>query len=60
MLKELHFLISYDVILEYIYPIKECHNVLKNKNIFENLLKWFLVFIKFAVSNKHCDSIWLG
>jgi len=36
-----------------------CHNVLKNANIFLKRLKWFLVFLKFVVSTKHCDSICL-
>ncbi len=35
------------------------HNILKNENILKKWLKWFLVFMKFVVSIKHCDSIWL-
>jgi hypothetical protein len=31
----------------------------KNVIIFKKWLKWFLTFMKFAVSIKHCDSIWL-
>jgi len=46
--------------LEYKFvPKKWCHNVLKNANIFKKWLKWFLVFMKFVISIKHCDSIWL-
>ncbi len=36
-----------------------CHYVLKNANILKKWLKWFLVFMKFVISIKHCDSIWL-
>jgi hypothetical protein len=25
----------------------------------KNWLKWFLIFMKFVVYTKHCDSIWL-
>jgi hypothetical protein len=35
------------------------HSILKNVNILKKVLKWFLVFMKFVVSIKHCDSIWL-
>jgi hypothetical protein len=35
------------------------HHVLKNANIVKNDWKWFLVFMKFVLSIKHCDSIWL-
>jgi len=31
-------------------------NVLKNANIFK---KWLKLFMKFVISTKHCDSIWL-
>jgi len=35
-----------------------CHSVLKITNIFLKWLKWFLIFMKFVVSTKHCDFIW--
>jgi hypothetical protein len=35
------------------------HNVLKNANIYNKWLKWFLIFMKFVISTKHYDSIWL-
>jgi hypothetical protein len=57
MLRKLHFFLSYDVMLEYTCPKKECHNVLKNTNILKKLFKRFLVFIEFVVYTKHCDSI---
>jgi hypothetical protein len=60
MLKKLHFLISYDVILLCICAQKKSHNVLKNANIFKKWLKWFLFFMKFVIFTKHCDSIWLN
>jgi hypothetical protein len=43
----------------YLWQKNVCHYVLKNANMLKNLLKWFLVFMKFVVSIKHCDSIWL-
>ncbi len=36
-----------------------CHNIFLNENIFKILLKWFLIFMKFVIFIKHCDSIWL-
>jgi len=39
---------------------KKYHKLLKNVNIYIlKWLKWFLIFIKFVVSTKHCDFIWL-
>jgi hypothetical protein len=35
------------------------HYVLKNTNILKKWLKWFLIFMKFVIFIKHCDSIWL-
>jgi hypothetical protein len=32
---------------------KKCQNILKN------WLKWFLILMKFLISIKYCDSIWL-
>jgi len=56
--KKLCFLVSYDVMLDYIYT-KKCHYIFKNENIFKISLKWFLIFMKFIVSIKHYDSICL-
>jgi hypothetical protein len=36
-----------------------CDYFQKNANILKNRLKWFVVFMKFVVFIKHCDSIWL-
>jgi len=35
------------------------HYVVKNENIIKRWLKWFLVFMKFVIFIKHCDSIWM-
>jgi hypothetical protein len=44
----------------YLWQKNVRHYVLKNANIHKKWLKWYLVFMKFVVSTKHCDSIWLG
>jgi hypothetical protein len=36
-----------------------CNIILKMQNYILKWLKWFLVFWKFVISTKHCDSIWL-
>jgi hypothetical protein len=57
--KKIPFFNLYCVIPKYICGKKKCHYVLKHANIFKKWLKWILVFMKFIVSIKHCDSIWL-
>jgi hypothetical protein len=43
-----------------IFVAKKCsHYALKNENMLKKWLKWFLVFMKFVISIKHCDSKWL-
>jgi hypothetical protein len=60
MSKKSYIFISYDVMLKYVCAKKiVCHSVLKITNIFLKWLKWFLIFMKFVVSTKHCDFIWL-
>ncbi len=57
---KIHFPNLYCVIPKYICGKKNvCHCVQKNANIFKKWLKWFSVFMKFIISIKHCDSIWL-
>jgi hypothetical protein len=38
---------------------KMCHYELENENILKKWLKLFLVFMKFLLFIKHCNSIWL-
>jgi hypothetical protein len=58
MLRNTYFLVSYDVMVDYIYT-KKSHKIPNNENMFKISLKWFLIFIKFIVFIKHYDSIWL-
>jgi hypothetical protein len=52
------FLISYDVILEYVCVLKKvgkiCHDVLKIANMFKKL---YLIFMIFLIFTKNCDSM---
>jgi hypothetical protein len=43
----------------YLWQKNVCHYVFKNENILKQWLKWFLIFMKFVIFIKHCDSIWL-
>ncbi len=52
------YFICYDVRI-YFAQIYTCHSVLKDANLFKKWLKCFLIFMKFIVCTKHCDSIWL-
>jgi len=57
MLIRLHFFISFDVMLE--YCVKKSTSQCTKKCIYINWLGWFLIFMKFVISTKHCDFIWL-
>jgi hypothetical protein len=60
MPKKLHFKIFiWCEVKVYLCQKTRDHNVLKNANIFKKWLKWFLIFMKFILFTKHCDSIWL-
>jgi hypothetical protein len=51
-------LIWYDVRI-YVCQKNLHHNILKNANILQKWLKWLLVFVKFVISIKHYNTIWL-
>ncbi len=57
--KKIIVFISYDVILEYIYTKNYMLQRIKKWKYTKTWLKWFLIFMKFVIFTKHCDSIWL-
>jgi hypothetical protein len=58
--KKIHFSNLYCEVPTYICGKKNVrHYVFKNANILKIWLKWCLVFMKFLVPIKHCDSILL-